>query len=96
MIDNVLHRIIYKDNEKYVQLVLPECLKLIVLEELHDNMGHQGIERTEGLIRSRFCWPSLHKDVTEHIQKCERCQTSKEGKPKVKSKMGHVLATKPF
>ena len=92
----VLYRNVSIDNERINQLVLPLSLQKFVLSELHDNMGHQGIERTEGLIRSRCYWISLHNDVVEWISKCERCLISKEGFPKIKSKMGHVLATRPF
>ena len=95
-IDNVLYRKGLKNDQEISQLVLPKSLHDLVLTELHDNMGHQGVERTEGLLRSRCYWTSLHKDVVSWVTKCERCLISKEGLPKIKSKMGHVLATKPF
>lgn len=96
IIDSILYRKVTINSEDIVQLVLPGVLQKLVLSELHDNMGHQGIERTEGLIRSRCYWLSLHKDVVSWIERCERCLISKEGLPKIKSKMGHVLATRPF
>lgn len=34
------------------QLVLP-------VKELHDEMGHQGVDRTRSLIRDRFYWPYM-------------------------------------
>lgn len=45
------------------QLVLPEELQAVVLQSLQDNMGHLGIERTEDLVRSRFYWPKIARDV---------------------------------
>uniref|UniRef100_A0A8P4GKR5 Gypsy retrotransposon integrase-like protein 1 n=1 Tax=Dicentrarchus labrax TaxID=13489 RepID=A0A8P4GKR5_DICLA len=38
------------------QLLLPACLKEQVLKSVHDQMGHQGIERTLGLVRQRCFW----------------------------------------
>lgn len=37
-----------------LQLVLPERYKRMVLTALHDEMGHQGVERTTSLVRERF------------------------------------------
>ena len=47
--DGILHR---KTAIK-TQLVLPEIYKSSVLKELHDEMGHQGIDQTTSLIRER-------------------------------------------
>ena len=41
-------------GEKVNQLLLPSSMRKEVLEELHDWMGHQGIDRVEKLVRARF------------------------------------------
>lgn len=38
-------------GEEVYQLLLPGCLKGEVLKQLHDEHGHQGIERTSELVR---------------------------------------------
>ena len=43
------------------QLVLPTKYIPTVCKALHDDMGHQGYEKTLGLIRSRFFWPGMSK-----------------------------------
>ncbi|KAL6480061.1 hypothetical protein MHYP_G00110940 [Metynnis hypsauchen] len=50
-VDGLLHRRIFKPEggEEVFQLLLPESLQEEVLHQLHDNFGHQGVERTTGL-----------------------------------------------
>lgn len=55
------------------QLVLPEELCPSVLTNLHDNMGHMGVERTLDLVRSWFFWPRMASDVEKKIKTCNRC-----------------------
>ena len=54
-------------------LLLPRCLQDSVLESLHNQQGHQRVERTERLVRARCYWPTLHKDVQTWGNLCERC-----------------------
>ena len=76
------------------QLVLPSSLRPDVLQELHDGMGHQGVERTLGLIRPRAYWPGMTEDVRQYIRACERCTLGKQ--PSVHPPMGHLLASRPL
>jgi hypothetical protein len=72
--DEVLYRTIIDPQEQEVrQLVLPEILKERVIRNLHNDMGHQGLERTILLARSRCYWPGMYTDVEKWIKSCERC-----------------------
>jgi len=63
-----------EDNEEEIhQLVLPMKYRDRVLSGLHDDMGHQGVDRTLSLIRDRFYWPNMTKDVSQHVSSCTRC-----------------------
>ena len=44
-----------------------------VLEALHNDMGHPGKERTLSLVKDRFYWPGMHKDIETWIDQCGRC-----------------------
>lgn len=46
--------ILYRKTANRKQLVLPGQHISTVLKELHDEMGHQGVDRTASLIRDRF------------------------------------------
>ncbi|XP_028298451.1 uncharacterized protein LOC114460741 [Gouania willdenowi] len=77
------------------QLVLPQCLMENVLTQLHDNHGHQGVERTLQLVHSRCYWPNMYKDVEKWCQQCGRCVLAKAVQPKVKPFMGSLKASRP-
>ena len=94
--DGILYRTLYLNGETKKVLVLPLSLRSVVLRQLHDFSGHQGVERTTELIRSRFYWPTLTSDVVEHCGKCQRCQVAKEPTPKTKPYMSHVKAVRPL
>ena len=51
--DGVLHQLYIHNNIEYYQLVLPQCYHKKVLQSLHDDLGHQGIDRTLDLPRER-------------------------------------------
>lgn len=90
----MLYRII-KDTRhgKVWQLLVPVCLKDQVLENVHNNMGHQGIERTVNLLRERCFWVGLSEDVESWIKNCERCILSK---PKIHAPVQAFLASRPL
>lgn len=73
LIDGVLYRNRQDNGNITYQLVLPECLRSVVLKSLHDEMGHMGIERTLDLVRTRFFWPKMAKDVEQKVKTCGRC-----------------------
>ena len=65
------------DGSNVTQLLLPSTMKDEVMQELHDKMGHQGIDRIEKLVRSRFYWPNIRSDIQHWISMCERCNLAK-------------------
>lgn len=78
---------IYSPNggDDVLQLLLPAALKADVLTQLHQQHGHQGIERTGELVRQRCYWPGMSSDIVSWCQECERCQFSKDTQPPVQS-----------
>lgn len=95
--EGVLHRRIFRPNggEEIFQVVLPALLKRDVLTQLHQDHGHQGVERTTELVRQRCFWPGMAAEVKQWCQECERCQVAKNTNPAVPSFMGHLLASRP-
>nr|KAG5707511.1 hypothetical protein BaRGS_012015 [Batillaria attramentaria] len=77
-----------------LQLVLPSSLRPDVIRALHDNMGHQGVERTIELLRSRVYWPGMRGDVKDYVAACERCAMGRHQKLNLPS--GHLLASRPL
>ena len=73
LVDGVLYRNTTLNNVQTRQLVLPLHFRSIILKQLHNDLGHQGRDRTLSLVRSRFYWPGLENDVEEKIKNCGRC-----------------------
>ena len=61
------------------QIILPKCLKNMVLESLHDNewAGHFGIKRTTARVKMRYYWPGYQQDIEEWCKTCIICQQRK-------------------
>lgn len=66
-----------------------------MLQNLHDDMGHLGIERTVELVRSRFYWPKMASDVERKIKECETCVRRKAPPDKV-ARLVSILTTRPL
>ena len=61
------------------QIVLPKCLRQLVLEFLHDSdfAGHFGEQRTLARVKLRYYWPGYVEDVKEWCRTCHTCQKRK-------------------
>ena len=71
--------ILKRKRGSLLQLVLPQCHRKTVYEELHQNMGHVGFERVVELARERFFWPHMQKNITHFITK--ECSCVKQRAP---------------
>jgi len=71
--DEVLVRKTNVDAEENTQIVLPQACVPEVLKLLHDQMGHQGRDRTLALVRDRFYWYGMVRDVETYVKNCTRC-----------------------
>lgn len=83
-------------TEKVLQLLLPQALQTEVLTALHDDHGHQGVDRTVSLVRQRCYWPFMRKDVDRWCRECRRCVVAKATQPKLRTFMGSLLASSPL
>lgn len=59
--------ILWRKTAQRTQLVLPEKFRKTALEELHDKMRHQGVNRTTSLIRDHFFWPHMEQDIEHYV-----------------------------
>ena len=53
--------------------MLPTTLVETVFKAYHDDLGHQGRDRTTSLIRRRFFWPGMMDDIKQRVRLCGRC-----------------------
>lgn len=81
--------------ETMFQLLLPNALTGEVLTQVHQEHGHQGVERTLALLWSRCYWGGMSSDVAWWCQSCQWSEVAKDVHPKVHSFLGHLLASCP-
>ena len=94
--DAVLHHLYIHNDVEYHQLVLPQRYHKKVLQSLHNDLGHQGIDRTLALLRERVYWPTMTQDANLWVDQCRRCQVAKGDYNTPKPKFGHLIAHNPL
>ncbi len=69
----VLYRITNEDEEIKNQLILPSAYRNRAMQGVHDDIGHPGRDRTLSLLRERFYWPGMVRDIESWVKGCDRC-----------------------
>lgn len=98
LLNGILYRV-SKDpltKHKRFQYVLPEALKGEALAGVHDLAGHQGQSRTLHLVRQRFFWHDMEKDIRNYVRNCHRCVLSKTPEPAARAPLESIKTTAPL
>lgn len=80
VIDSLITRI---TDQGIPLLVIPkatyrgESVKGIIIDHLHNTLGHLGYQKTLDYIRRYYWWSEMSKDIEKYILTCEVCKTSK-------------------
>lgn len=77
------------------QIVLLESMKALVLKGLHDDVGHQGREKTSWLVKQRFYWVGMDADIKDKVGQCGRCIRSKT-REHPKSELVNIVTSRPM
>ena len=85
--DGVLYKTEVISGEMFNRLVLPEALRDLVFKSYHNDLGHQGCDRTASFIKRRFFWPHMIQYIKERVQSCGRCIRRKT----TPSKFAHLV-----
>jgi hypothetical protein len=78
------------------QLVLAHKFKRMVYRELHEEIGHLGVERVLDLARQRFFWPNMRKDIEHVIHHVCRCLKQKQSNRHTVALLQLIVTTAPF
>ena len=77
-------------------LVLPAKHRTKVMNLAHEKGGHLGARKVKALIRQRFAWPDMAKDVVEHCRTCAVCQKCRKTKARRVPLMEREILSEPF
>ena len=88
--------VLCRETVNFKQIVLPQCYYNLVYEELHQKMGHVGVEKVCDLAQRRFYWPRMCDDIKNFIQKKCRCVVNKQPNVKEKAPLQPIAAQYPF
>ena len=83
------------------RLYIPPCAKLRqkILNLYHDDplAGHFGRNRTEELVKRKFHWEYMQKDIANYVQECPVCQGTIAPRHKPYGKLESLpIPTRPF
>ena len=55
-------------------------MRLNLIKEKHSggSVGHFGIDKTLSLLKEKYYWPQMYKDVQKFVKSCGVCQIAKE------------------
>ena len=84
------------DDNEIQQLVLPHCFHSSVLQSLHDDNGHQGLQCMVKLLHSEVYWPSMFVDTNHWLSQCKRCHIAKGDYTEPKTQQGSLTAHQPL
>ena len=78
------------------QLVLHEKYRGTVLKALHNEMGHQGVARTTSLVRDRFFWPQMQREIEHYVSLSCSCPKSKKPSNETRAPLTSIVITQHF
>ena len=77
-------------------LVLPTSFRANVLRTAHDGTGHLGHRKVLQLVKRKFVWPLLARDVTVYCKSCVTCQTCSRASARKAPMVERPVLSEPF
>ena len=93
---SVKNGVLLRRTVKHVQVVLPSDFHHVVFKELHEKMGHLGVEKVVDLAQQRFYWPKMAADIQHYVRNKCRCIAAKKPNVKERAPLIPIEAQYPF
>ena len=81
---------------EHLHLVLPKLFQPLVYKELHQEMGHLGVERVLQLAHERFYWPYMQHDITHFVTRVCSCLKQRHPNVNTHAPLQPVVTCAPF
>ena len=65
--EDILHCINQENGREYKAVVLLKVLVSEVLKEMHDKLGHYGLDKTYSIIKRNYFWPKMIKGIQKNV-----------------------------
>ncbi|XP_017479677.1 PREDICTED: uncharacterized protein LOC108369167 [Rhagoletis zephyria] len=75
-IPNTNHIIYCDTSTSEVRPFIPQAHRRLIIEKMHC-IAHGGVRATTKLVKERFVWPNMGKDIAKEVQHCLSCQKAK-------------------
>ena len=72
-VNGLLYKHIMDANQQFMALIIAKVWKHTVLVEVHDKLRQQGVTRTYCLIKQKYYWKGMNKDIWKYIANCTLC-----------------------
>lgn len=93
--DGILYHNGHFNEQSAQQIVLPGVARKTIFHAYHDDLGHQGRDRTLSLLKERFFWPNMDSQVRCWISQCRNCLARKTPQ-QIQSKLQNIQSTYPM
>jgi len=81
------------DTKAGPRIFVPTEYQNLVLQWAHDQASHLGVDKTKGLVQSRFTWDSLGDHIARYVKTCDHCQKTKGSPPNRQGFLKPILVT---
>ena len=60
-------------GKEHTAVVVPSVLIPTILKEMHDKLGHFGVQKTYSFIKKYYFWPKMMRHIQSHVSSCSLC-----------------------
>ena len=83
------------ENPGSGQIIVPWNLTSMVLQMLHNDLGHFGTAKTSARVKERFLWLHMSLDIEELSRNCLPCQRRKNPVPARRTPLQPIITSRP-
>ena len=94
MIDGVLHHTV-PGTQASLPFV-PDEMREPLMSAFHYQLGHAGAVRVFDMLRTRYYWPGMRKDIDVHVAECHECTLAKPPPRRARTARPPKVGTYPF
>ena len=75
IVDGILYKANYDPDGPLWLLVIPECLRQKIFEEIHANsLSHLSFDKTYLALKRNYFWENMYRDTRRMVRSCNKCQ----------------------